>query len=825
MKQDNQQHRYQPKPKQKNTHPRQHLSTQAGACLFSLLFAILLIAGLVVATLYLLKLNDVIIKKFEGKRWDIPAKVYSQPLSLYQGASVSRADLEHTLKLLNYKPSSHFKTTGTYAKKAGHYFIHTRGFDFGDSLEKEQVLKLSFKGNQINSIQSTQLTDSGIVRLEPVLIGGIYPDNNEDRVLVNLKQVPQPLIDALIATEDRNFYGHKGISVRGTARALVSTIFGGKRQGGSTITQQLIKNFYLNSERTLKRKANEACMAILLELHYSKQEILQAYLNEINLGQNGNRSINGFGLAAQFYFNQPLSELSVDKQALLVGLAKGPSYYNPWRKPKNAKNRRNVVLNNMVVTGKLSSAEADKLKAKPLGIVKKPMAGKNRFPDFLHVVQRQLKQQYDDEQLKSQGLKIYTTLDPVVQKKAIDNFDQSILKLRKRSKRTKKLQGAMVTANPTNGELLAVVGGYGRFTGYNRVLEAKRQVGSLVKPMVYLNALASGKYNLASPVDDSPISLKVGNKTWTPLNYDKRSHGFVPLHRALAKSYNQATVRVGAEMGIGNFKKTLNNMGIEQDLPNYPSIMLGALDLTPIDVLGLYQTVAANGFRHPVNSIRSVIDAQGKTLQRSELAIKQSLNPASAYLLNYALQQVVNHGTAKSLKTLGSGLKLAGKTGTTNDYKDAWFAGYSGNYVSVVWVGNDDNSATGLSGSSGALPVWKRFMGSLHLEPVSLAQPKQIQWLWLEDGSGLLTDKRCDDATFVPVIKKHAPTQATTCAQDYFRADEEAKQRALIAQQQAQAQQNQQQAQSQTEQQNQPKQEGWFKNAVKGALEEAMEWF
>lgn len=741
-------------------------SHQKGSTAVSLLFGIILIVVLVVGTLYVLKLNDVIVKKFEGKRWDLPAKVYSQPLNLYQGASLSVSDLKHALKLLNYQKADNYNKTGTYSFQNGFYYIKTRGFDFGDSIEKSQVIKLKLSSNRISSIQSTQLTDTGIIRLEPVLIGGIYPNNNEDRILVQLKKVPQPLIDALIATEDRSFYTHKGVSVKGTIRALISTIFGGKRQGGSTITQQLIKNFYLNSERTLKRKANEAIMAILLEVNYSKQEILQAYLNEIFLGQNGNQSINGFALASQFYFNQPLTELTIDKQALLVGMAKGASYYNPWKHPKKALLRRNTVLDNMVVTGKLNEAKAKLLKKKPLSIVKKPIAGKNRFPDFLNIVKKQLQTDYDEKDLKTEGLRIFTTLNPVLQKQATTEFDRSIATLRKRNKKVKALQGALLTANPSNGELLAAVGGYGDFTGYNRALNAKRPVGSLLKPIVFLNALSSGKYNLASNVDDSPITLKVGDGTWSPKNYDKRSHGFVPLYQSLAKSYNQATVRVGTEIGLKNFKQTLKRMGISDDLPNYPSILLGTIELTPMQVLGIYQTMAGNGFRHPINSIRSVVDAKGNTLKRNELDIKQSIAPKNAYVINHALQKVISEGTAKKVHNTLPKIKVAGKTGTTNDYKDAWFAGYTGNLVTVVWVGNDDNKPTGLSGSSGALPVWLNFMKQATLEPVNLAQPKAVNWLWLEKGTGILTDQRCEDAIYVPIQEEFIPKATSSCAQN-----------------------------------------------------------
>ena len=358
---------------------------------FSGILLIVIIAAMVLLALYLVKLDRTITTKFEGKRWDIPAKVYSQPLELYQGASVDTDTMKKWLELLNYQSNKSYDRTGTYHKSGNTYFIHTRGFTYSaNDVDKEQVIKMTIAGYKIESVQSTQPAKTGIIRLEPVNIGGIYPDSNEDRMVVSLDEVPQPLIDALIATEDRGFYEHKGVSIRGIARAVLNNFTGGPRQGGSTITQQLIKNFYLNSDRTMKRKANEALMAVLLELHYSKDEILQTYLNEIYLGQNGNRSINGFGLASQFYFDKPLKELRLDQQALLVGMAKGPSVYNPRRHPNDSKARRDTVLSNMLAIGKISQADYDKAIEQPLGVVDKPVEGKSQFPDFLDIVKREL---------------------------------------------------------------------------------------------------------------------------------------------------------------------------------------------------------------------------------------------------------------------------------------------------------------------------------------------------------------------------------------------------------------------------------------------------
>lgn len=721
---------------------------------------------MVLLALYLLKLDRTITQKFEGKRWDIPAKVYSQPLELYQGAKVDNNAMKTWLELLNYRSNKDYNRTGSYHKSGSTYYIHTRGFSYSaNDVDEAQVIKMTIADNMVQSIQSTVPAESGIIRLEPVSIGGIYPDSNEDRLVVSLDDVPQPLIDALIATEDRSFYEHKGVSVRGIARAVLNNFSGGSMQGGSTITQQLIKNFYLNSDRTLKRKANEALMAVLLELHYSKDEILQTYLNEIYLGQNGNRSINGFGLASQFYFNQPLKELRLDQQAMLVGMAKGPSVYNPRRHPNDSKARRDVVLNNMLSIGMLSQEEYDAAIAKPLDVVDKPVEGKSQFPDFLDIVKRELNEVYYSDDLKNEGLIIISTLDPITQLAANKAVDNKLGELRRRGSKTKDLQGALVSANPETGELVAVVGSGSEFTGFNRAVDAKRQVGSLLKPVIYMTALESGRYNLASPVDDSPITVNLGDGSkWNPKNYDGRDHGYVPLTTALAKSYNQSTVRLGMEFGVDTFAKQLRRLGVEEKIPAYASVLLGSVNLSPMDMLGVYQVFATGGFRTPIHSIRTVIDDRGRILQRTGLNTQRSIPPETNYLTNYALQQVVKSGTARRVQSLGSNLNLAGKTGTTNDYRDAWFAGYSGNYVSVVWVGRDDNKPIGLSGGTGALPVWIDYMKRLRLTPVSMPEPEGIEWLWLENNSGKLSNERCESARYLPVMSAHLPTEASSCA-------------------------------------------------------------
>ena len=749
------------------------LPSQQRGLVFSSLLLIIIIAGMVLFALYLVKLDRTITHKFEGKRWDIPAKVYSQPLELYQGANIDRDTMKTWLELLNYQSNKSYDRTGTYHRSGNTYFIHTRGFTYSSSdIDAEQVIKMTLAGNKVDSIQSTLPAKSGIIRLEPVSIGGIYPDSNEDRMVVSLDDVPQPLIDALIATEDRAFYEHKGVSIRGIARAVINNFTGGARQGGSTITQQLIKNFYLNSDRTLKRKANEALMAVLLELHYSKDEILQTYLNEIYLGQNGNRSINGFGLASQFYFDKPLNELRIDQQAMLVGMAKGPSIYNPRRNPNDSKARRDVVLGNMLAMGTLSQEDYDKALKQPLGIVDKPAEGKSQFPDFLDIVKRELNDVYYSDDLKNEGLIIISTLDPIAQLAADKAVDRKLGELRRSGSKTKDLQGALVSANPETGELVSVVGSGSEFTGFNRAVDAKRQVGSLLKPIIYMTALESGRYNLASSVDDSPITVNLNDGTdWSPKNYDNRDHGYVPLTTGLSQSYNQAAVRLGMEFGVDTFAKQLKRMGVKEEIPSYPSALLGSVNLSPMDMLGIYQVFATGGFRTPIHSIRTVIDDRGRILQRTGLNTQRSIPPETNFLTNYALQQVVSNGSARRAQSLGSNLNLAGKTGTTNDYRDAWFAGYSGNYVSVVWVGRDDNKPIGLSGGTGALPVWVDYMKRLKLTPVALPEPEGIEWLWLENNSGKLSNERCANARYLPVMSAHLPEEASSCALNLYQQD------------------------------------------------------
>ena len=716
---------------------------------------------------YVVHLDGIVREKFEGKRWAIPAKVYARPLVLQAGAPVSLTALRDELSILNYHTVAGAPTPGTYDASGDTVYLHTRGFDFSDHREVAQLLRLRFQSGRIAELASTQPSMQGGVRLEPLVIGGIYPSHNEDRVLIQLKEAPPHLIDALLATEDQRFYSHIGISIRGILRAIwVNATSGSVRQGGSTLTQQLVKNFYLTDERSLRRKANEVIMAMLLEWHYDKNEILETYLNEVNLGQQGTRSVNGFGLAAQYYFGQPIAELSLPQVALLVGMVKGPSYYNPRRQPERARERRNIVLDNLYREGFISAPARDQAMLAPLGVIAKPTAASNIYPDFLDLVRRQLRESYQPEDLSSQGLQIFTTLDPRMQNAAEQALVSTIERLHGQGRALKKVEGVVVAADSQTGELRALVGGSGLFTGYNRAIDASRQVGSLLKPVIYLTALGTGQYTWASPLDDGPVEVvSDGGKLWQPQNYDQQSHGIVTLQSALAHSYNQASVRLGMTLGLPAIMQSLHQLGVNVETKPYPSLLLGALNQTPMQVLQLYQTLLSGGIRAPLQSIVSVVNAEGRPLQQFVSERQQIVDPADAYLLHFGLQQVMRQGTgAPAYQRLPSTWVLAGKTGTTNDLRDSWFAGSAGRTLAVVWLGRDDNQPIGLSGGTGALPVWVDFMQRLQPAATLPAVPAGVSWQWIDVASGRLSAENCSGAVRVPLALKSMPAEQTPCA-------------------------------------------------------------
>ena len=721
--------------------------------------------------------------EFEGKRWALPAKVFARPLELYAGAPLSISDLKIELQALGYQFTSSADTPGQASISASRAVINSRGFTLPDGTEPAQQLVLDFAGNELSQLRNSAGSELTLVRLEPALIGGIYPLNNEDRDLIQLNDAPDALVAALIAIEDQDFYRHFGISFKGIARAMWANIKAGAFvQGGSTLTQQLIKNFYLTADRTLLRKLMEVPMAVLLEYHYSKDEILEAYLNEVYLGQDGNRAIHGFGLAANYYFAQPLQELQLRHHALLAGMIKGPSYYDPRRHPERAKQRRDLVLKVLLDQGKIT--EADYLLAvnAPLGVVEKGTLTKEAYPAYLDLVKRQLRQEYADEDLNSEGLQIFTSLDPISQRKAETALTTTIDQLQQQhGEKLADLQGSMVVTDPQTGEVLAIIGDRRtRYQGFNRALDAKRPMGSLVKPAVFLTALENG-YTLATPVDDSPYSLELPNgDVWQPENFDRQYHDDILLIDALTHSYNIATARLGMTLGLDKVIGTLKRLGVEKNLLPYPSLLLGAQSLSTLEMAAMYQTIAAGGFQIPPRAIRSVSDADGNALSRYPFKLKQTIAAEPVFLLQTAMQEVMRSGTGRyATSQLPAGIRVAGKTGTSDEQRDSWFAGYSANRLAVVWLGLDNNQSLPFTGSSGALPVWTRYMDSESLLSLSNTPPGNIEYAWVNQQTGRLSDQRCENVRQLPFMQGSVPVEQAECVKTIEQRDNNPVQRSI----------------------------------------------
>jgi penicillin-binding protein 1B len=708
------------------------------------LFLVLILGAGISAYIQLMpsfrQLDAEIQQKFNTKHWLLPAVVYARPLELFPGLAFTPEMLEQELQLAGYRQEDTVAAPGGYNRHGNTFRIITRDFAYPSGLEKSAKITVSFAGNRVQDLLDTEThTPLSLIRIDPVRIGSFHPRENEDRIILTRSDLPDLLVKTLLAVEDQGFYTHGGISPVSILRALAIDIRNRDAvQGGSTLTQQLVKNYFLSNERTLKRKISEAIMAVILERHYSKDEILTTYANEIFLGQDGSRAIHGFGLASQFYFRRNVQDLAPEQIAVLVGLVKGPSYFDPRRNPERCMKRRKVVLDVMLAQGLIKQEEYDRAVASPLIQAGPVVGGVDRFPAFLDLVRRQLRQEYHDEDLTSNGLQIMTTLDPQVQLQVERQLEAGISALEKAHKH-KNIQGAVVITNRENGEIQAIASSRTPMdSGFNRALDAKRPMGSLIKAAVYLTALDNG-YTLTSPLQDSSVSLtEVNGRVWKPKNFDKREHGQVPLYQALAHSYNLATVNLGLGVGLDKVIQTAGHLGLPGTFPPYPSFLLGAASPSPMEVAQMFQTLASGGFYVPQRAINSVMAADHTVIKRYGLSVEQRFSPQTVFLLNSGLQCVVREGTAKALSSyLPANLAIAGKTGTSEDFRDSWFAGFTGDRLAVVWLGRDDNKPIGMTGAAGAMVVWGRIMQGLNPEPLDLNEPPGIVWGNTSDGKRL----------------------------------------------------------------------------------------
>jgi penicillin-binding protein 1B len=725
------------------------------------LFGKLALVALLLLTVALVWLDVLVRQRFDTHQWQLPARVYARPVELYVGRELAREHLLRLLDLMRYRVDPAARTPGAYSVNGSSVLLHTRGFNDSDGGEKPRLLRLTIENNRVQRLADGAGNKIPVARLEPVQIGSIHPGHQEDRVLVRSDAIPPLLEQMLLAVEDRSFYEHAGISLRGLARAMLANVRAGEvQQGGSTLTQQLVKNFWLTRERSLMRKLVEIPMALLLELHYSKAQILEAYVNEVYLGQDGARAIHGMGLGAQYYFGRPLDELAPHQFAMLVGLLKGPSYYDPRRHPERAKQRRDTVLLAAFDQKLIDEAQLRRYQQQPLDVVPQGSAALYAFPAFIDLVRRQLSRDYSADVLASEGLQIHSTLDVPTQ---LASESALALFLKKRE----EVNGAVVVTAPNQGDVLAIVGDKtARSAGFNRALDAVRPIGSLAKPAVVLAALQqASRYTLATRVEDGPVEVIMEDgQQWVPQNYDGESLGAMPVLDALSASRNQAIARLGLDVGLGPVLKTFHALGVQREIPPYPSIFLGSLNLSPFEVAVMYQTIATGGYRTPLRAITDVLDKDGEPLARYPVSPQAVIDEDLVYLLQWALRQVVVEGTGKyAYNRLPRELVVAGKTGTSDGYRDAWFAGFSGSHLAVVWMGRDDNGVTGLSGSSGPLPVWTEIMAAIPQRPLNLAPPASVKMVWMDEAGVLASARGCPGAREYPLLDVSLPTEASAC--------------------------------------------------------------
>ena len=703
---------------------------------------------------YVWYLDQLVTRQFSSLRWTLPARVYAAPMQLYVGEALTEEQLEHELHRLSYRRVGLLQGPGTYTAAYGHLTVQLRPAQFADRTRPAMLLRVSFGAAGIQSLVNAAGAQVPVVRLDPLLIGSIFPSDGVDRIVVTPKQVPPLLPAALKAVEDRTFDTNWGIDPRGILRAAwVDLRAHHIEEGGSTLTQELVRSYFLNDRRTFWRKIREAIMSVVLTAHFSKADIMNAYINEIFLGQDGNRSVHGFGLASQFYFGEPLDELDLPQIATLVAIVRGPTYYDPRRYPRRVLARRNLVLQILARQGVVSHTRAEAAMREPLGIT--THASGAYYPAYLELVRRTLSRDYPQKELTESGLRIYTSLDPRVQEIAEHALDAQLHRLDATHHRGREhLQGAVVVTSPQTGDVLAIVGGRDAdFDGFNRALDARRSIGSLVKPFVYLTALETGRYTAASIIEDEPISVRLGpGRYWRPHNYSRIFHGPVPLVRALGDSLNAASVRLGMDIGLGPVTQTLQRFGLKHLPDEVPAMLLGASDLSPLEVAQLYNGLADGGFREPLRAVQAVVSADGKPLKAFPLQVTQVAPPADVYEVTSMMEQVLTHGTGQpSRAILPPGLVAAGKTGTSQRDRDSWFAGFTGSDLAVVWVGYDHDQPTGLPGALGALPVWAHIMASIGTLPLNMPPPQGLTNVWIDFMTGLQTTPACDPANAVEV--------------------------------------------------------------------------
>jgi len=666
------------------------------------LFAFIFISGIY--------FDQKISNRLEGPTWTLPATLYARPLILKEQLPLAKSALVDELKLLNYRAVTRIENPGQFSVEGDQVLIYRRAFDFPDRSEPSSVVAVNFDNDVVTHLQTKEQGDIEAFRLDPLLLDRLNSKEIEDRVFVPFEKIPDLLVNTLILMEDRNFYHHQGVSPFAILRAFIVNFKAGRTvQGGSTLTQQLAKNLFLSQERSLWRKFQEAYIAVLIDHKYSKDNILESYLNEVYLAQNGATGVYGIGLASAFYFARPIDELRVEQIALLVAIIKGPSYYNPRRNPTRALARRDLVLRLMLEHNYISSAQYRVAINSPLNLSNVKALNNRANPAFVSLLNRELTNDVPARIRNQSGLSIFTSISPLAQKNAEVAIQNGVAKIQKKGQND--LEGAMVITDREYAEIRALVSGKDvKYNGFNRALDASRPIGSLVKPAVFLTALDEG-YRLSDILSDKEIILKNSTgQRWKPKNYDRKFRGEVTLEYALVKSLNVPTVNLGMQIGLDNVIDSLHKMGVEENLRAYPSLVLGSVSLSPFQVAQMYQPIGMRGVYKPLTMIRTIVSNGGDILYQRSPDARQIFSEQSVDQLSIALHKVTTEGTARSLSWRNPGQQFAGKTGTTNNLNDSWFVGFDDDEVVTTWVGKDNNKSAGLTGSSGALVLFSGYM-------------------------------------------------------------------------------------------------------------------
>ncbi len=722
---------------------------------FSLKLSFVLLVVLVFYTVYL---DSKVVNKFEGQRWQVPVQVFGKVERFYDGADINLEHLKENLTLTGYKRVTTVAQAGQFALSKKRIIIYRRAFDFGSGVEDSKVISIDIiRENKRQKV--SQITVDNVVvpsvAIEPYMMARIVPESKEDRVLVPLQSVPEKLLDTLLLVEDRDFYFHAGVSPVGIARAFYNNLRAGRTvQGGSTLTQQLVKNMYLTRDKTMWRKVNEAIMALLLEYRYSKDQLLEAYINEVYLGQHFANGIYGFGLAAEFYFGKNIAQLTDEQMATLIGVIKGPSYYDPWRYQERVKSRRDLVLKLMFEHDFLSKNDYLSAVGSPLSVRESRRLAKNKqkFPDYLQLVKRELSQILSSKEQAS-GIRVFTTFSPYSQKVAEQTVEQQLANLAGNEKHA--LQAAMVVTDIESGEVKALVGDkQSGYAGFNRALNAQRPIGSLIKPAIYLAALERyQQFQLGSLLEDKAVSFDTENgETWRPKNYDGEFRGQVSLLNSLVNSLNIPTVNLGMALGLENIADIIHLLGYDEDITLRPSMLLGSINMSPYQVNQFYLPFANRGYFVQSHAVDFIVSPQGETLYQHQIEHLPYFSEQASYLIDFALTKVTQEGTAKSLTWRLKDITVAGKTGTTNDQRDSWFVGYDDKHLITTWLGRDDNKATDFTGSSGALTLFAQFQNTHGALSRQQRVPESVKSVSFENKTGYPVAVECADTIQLPAI-------------------------------------------------------------------------